>query len=91
MNKILIIITSLVFLTGCGTSSYNTGNIANGGSAESVQESKTTDKHPKDTQKATASDTAGNVIGGVIVGGVVILFILLLGLAIKETTESYSY
>ena len=77
MNKILIIITSLVFLTGCGTSSYNTGNIANGGSVESVQESKTTDKHPKDTQKATVNDALASATVTVILVTVIITLVAL--------------
>ncbi len=77
MKKILIIITSLVFLTGCGTSSYNTGNIANGGSAESVQESKTTDKHPKGTQKATVNDALASATVTVILVTVIITLVAL--------------
>ncbi len=86
MKNILIIITSLVFLTGCGTSSYNTGNIANKrSSAESVQESKATDKHPKGTRKATGNDPVGVVIG---VLGVTVL-ILSLVYVISALLEPY--
>ncbi len=85
MKNILIIITSLVFLTGCGTSSYNNGNIANGGSVESVQESKATDKHPKGTRKATGNDPVGVVIG---VLGVTVL-ILSLVYVISALLEPY--
>lgn len=52
MKKTLLILTSLIFLVGCQASSHNTGNITNGGSsAESVQDSENTNKHPKGTQR----------------------------------------
>ncbi len=86
MKKTLLILTSLVFLAGCQASSHNTGNITNGGSsAESVQDSENTNKHPKGTERnghtalsATASDVAYVaiivVLGASIIGLVSLLF-----------------
>ncbi len=78
MQKILIIITSLVFLTGCGNSSYNTGNITNkDSSAGFSQDSGTTKEIPKDKANANGepSDNTAKIIGTVLIVSLVVYLI----------------
>ncbi len=54
MKKTLLILTSLVFLAGCQSSSHNTGNITNGeSSAGYSQDSGTSKELPKDRANAS--------------------------------------